>query len=177
MRKSYIGLFISGILMITISVGVTVALLVTSSNTVVNAFTIGNVEISLEETTGDEYVITPGVDIPKDPTVTVISNSEDCWLFVKIEKENDFHTFCTYEIADGWKAFDGDKTVFYRTVEKSVSNQIFSVLSDNCIRVKEDLTEEQLNAITDSLTLKFTAYAAQKEGAASVEDAWRALNQ
>lgn len=177
MRKSYVWLVIAAILLFTISAGVTVALLVSSSNTVVNTFTIGGVSISLGETTGDKYIMTPGVDVPKDPTVTVIANSESSWLFVKIEKENDFDLFCDYEIADGWSLLDGYDDVFYRMVDKSVSDQIFSILKSNCIHIKDTLTEERLNAVANNPTLKFTAYAAQKDGVASVEDAWKALNR
>jgi len=177
MRKSYIGLIVAAVLLITISAGVTVALLVSSSNTVVNTFTIGGVEISLKETTGDKYIMTPGVEVPKDPTITVLANSEDCWLFVKLEKENDFDTFCTYEIADGWKAFDGDATVFYRLVRKSHTDQAFMVLKNNRISVKDSLTEEQLDLVKDNPKLNFIAYAVQSDGVTTIEEAWQALNQ
>lgn len=177
MRKSYIGLIVAAVLLITISAGVTVALLVSSSNTVVNTFTIGGVEISLKETTGDKYIMTPGVEVPKDPTITVVANSEDCWLFVKLEKENDFDTFCTYEIADGWQAFDGDVTVFYRQVRKSHADQAFMVLKNNRISVKDSLTEEQLDLVKENPKLNFIAYAVQCDGVTTIEEAWQALNQ
>ena len=177
MRKRYISLIVGAVLLIAVSVGATYALLVTSSNAVVNTFTVGGVDITLTETTGDKYIMTPGVEVPKDPTITVLANSEDCWLFVKLEKENDFDTFCTYEIADGWKAFDGDATVFYRLVRKSHTDQAFMVLKNNRISVKDSLTEEQLDLVKDNPKLNFVAYAVQSDGVTTIEEAWQALNQ
>lgn len=176
MRKSLIWLIVASALLLTIGVGVTVALLVASSNPVVNTFTVGGVDITLTETT-TEYKMTPGVTVPKDPTVTVLANSEKSWLFVKVEKENDFDTYCTYEIQDGWTALEGQEGVFYQLVEKSSENQAFSVLKNNCVLVKDTLTEEQLNAITANPTLTVTAYAIQDDGLGTATAAWQALNQ
>lgn len=177
MRKRYILLAIAAISLAFASVGITLAILVGSSNPVVNTFTIGGVSISLEETTGDDYKMAPGVTVTKDPVVTVRANSEKCWLFVKMEKENDFDEFCTYEICDGWTAFDGADGVYYRIVEKSSSDAPFSVIKDNAVVIKDTVTEEQLNAVVENPKLTLTAYAAQCEGLATVSDAWKALNK
>ena len=175
MRKSLIGLIIALALLLAVSVGVTVALLVASSKPVVNTFTVGGVDITLTETT-TEYKMTPGVTVAKDPTVTVLGNSENCWLFVTVEKENDFDTFCTYEIQDGWTALEGQAGVFYLMVEKSSANQSFPVLKNNSVLIKDTLTEEQLNGVTVNPTLTVTAYAAQIDGLATPAAAWQALN-
>lgn len=176
MRKSHIWLIIAAVLLVTVSIGVTVAVLVASSKPVINTFTVGGVNITLTETT-TEYKMAPGVTVAKDPTVTVLANSEESWLFVKVEKENDFDTFCTYEIQDGWTALEGQEGVFYQMVEQSSANQVFLVLKNNCVHIKDTLTEEQLNAITVNPTLTVTAYAAQTDGLATPAAAWRALNQ
>lgn len=175
MRKSLIWLIVASALLLTIGVGVTVALLVASSNPVVNTFTVGGVDITLTETT-TEYKMPPGVTVAKDPTVTVLANSEKSWLFVKVEKENDFDTFCTYEIQDGWIALEGQTGVFYKTVEKSSANQLFPVLKNNSIHIKDTVTEEQLNGVTVNPTLTVTAYAAQIDGLATPAAAWQVLN-
>ena len=175
MRKSLIGLIIALALLLAVSVGVTVALLVASSKPVVNTFSVGGVDITLTETT-TEYKMTPGVTVAKDPTVTVLGNSENCWLFVKVEKENDFDTFCTYEIQDGWSALEGQAGVFYLMVEKSSANQSFPVLKNNSVLIKDTLTEEQLKGVTVNPTLTVTAYAAQIDGLATPAAAWQALN-
>ena len=177
MRKHHITLIIAACLLIAISIGFTVALLIASSNTVVNVFTIGNVSITLNETTGEKYVMAPGVSIAKDPTVTVRANSEECWLFVKVEKENDFDAFCEYEIASGWSTLDGYEGVFFRTVSHSSSDRSFSVLNDNVILVLDSVTEGQLSSVTNNPRLKITAYAAQKSGVASEKEAWKAFDR
>lgn len=177
MRKSLIWLIAASALLFAVGVGVTVALLVSSSNTVNNTFTVGAVSITLTETTGREYKMTPGVTVKKDPTVTVQSGSEGCWLFVKVEKANDFDSYCTYEMQDGWTALAGHDGVFYRAVEKSPANQAFPVLKNNSILIRDTLTEEQLNTVTEKPALKFTAYAVQSDGFASAYDGWQALNQ
>lgn len=177
MRKRYKSLIIGAVLLITVTIGATYALLVTSSNAVVNTFTVGGVDITLTETTGDKYIMTPGVTVAKDPTVTVLANSENCWLFVKLEKEKDFDFFSAYEMADGWNALASDTSVFYRMVAKASVDQAFSVLKGNCISIKDSLTEEQLDAVTENPKLNVTAYAMQNDGGMTIEDAWRALNR
>lgn len=176
MRKSHIWLIIASVLLVAVSVGVTVALLVASSNPVVNTFTIGGVDITLTETT-TEYKLTPGATVAKDPTVTVLANSEKSWLFVKVEKEQGFDAYCTYELQDGWTALEGHGGIYYQLVEKSSENQAFPVLKNNCVLVKDTLTEEQLNAITANPTLTVTAYAIQDDGLGTATAAWQALNQ
>ena len=61
-------------------------------------------------------------------------------------------------------------------VEKSSANQSFPVLKNNSVRIRDTLTEEQLNAITVNPTLTVTAYAAQIDGLATPAAAWQALN-
>ena len=75
------------VLLIGCAAGGTVAWLVSEPATIVNTFTIGDIKASLAETTKD-YHIVPGVDIDKDPVATVLKNSEDCYLFVKIDEVN-----------------------------------------------------------------------------------------
>lgn len=65
-------------------VGGTVAWLTAQSGTVTNAFTVGDINISLAETTGTSYKVVPGATQAKDPTVTVASGSEKCYVYVKV---------------------------------------------------------------------------------------------
>lgn len=177
MRKSHIWLIFAVLLLVIVSAGVTVALLVASSNPVINTFTVGGVDITLKETTGQQYIMTPGVAVAKDPVITVLANSEKSWLFVKLEKKNSFDTYCTYELREGWTALPGQPDVFYRMVEKASTEQAFEVLKDNSIFIKSTLTEEQLGAVTQLPTLTFTAYAVQSDGFATPDGAWAAVNQ
>lgn len=52
-----------------------------------NAFTVGNVEISLAEpswTASADHTLIPKVRYAKDPTVTVAADSQDCYLFMEV---------------------------------------------------------------------------------------------
>ena len=160
--------------------GGTLAWLISQTDSVVNTFTYGDINIGLEETTEGPYTITPGKDITKDPKVTVTAGSEACWLFVKVEEKN-WPTFTnadgtkkvSYHIADGWTALTGQTGVYYREVSAQKSVQEFPVLKENKVTVSEDLTKTEVDQLKEkSPTLTFTAYAVQKDGITNAADAW-----
>ena len=166
-------------LLIGCAIGGTVAWLTANTAPVVNTFTYGDINITLAETTGSNYKIIPGVDITKDPKVTVEANSEACWLFVKVEEAGTFVTNkVTYSIATGWTQGDGTKIpsdVYYRSVTASNADQPFGVLSGDKIIVSEELTKAEINGLNDAAKtpkLTFTAYAVQKDGIADAAAAW-----
>ena len=165
------------VLLLVCSVATTLAYLVSSSKPVENTFTVGEVSIALTETTGRQYIMAPGIDIPKDPVVTVQANSEDCWLFVRVEKANAFDQYATYAVEDGWTALPGEEGIYYRPVSKTAVNLRFHLLRNDRIYIKDSVTEEQLAAITAPPTLTFTAYAIQNHSLATPQDAWAALHQ
>lgn len=177
MKKRYLWLIVAAVVLLSVGVGVTLAFLVAKPVTVENTFTVGNVEITLTETTGSTYKIIPGATLDKDPTITVLANSEDCWLFVKVEESSDFHMYCSYEIAQGWTLMEGEKGVYYRQVAKASADTAFSVLKDDCIRVFDTVTEERLNAMQTRPNLIFTGYAVQMEMLTTAEAAWDALHE
>lgn len=168
------------VLVIGCAVGGTVAWLVSSTNAVVNTFTYGDINITLGETTGSDYKIIPGVDIPKDPKVTVNKDSEACWLFVKVEEEGTFvANKVTYSIADGWTKGDGTNipaNVYYRAVDAVTNDTDFAVLKDNKIYVSEDLSKSDIQSISAQPKLTFTAYAVQKDGITDADTAWTKAN-
>ena len=165
------------VLLIGCAAGGTVAWLVSKPAAIVNTFTIGDIKASLAETTKD-YHIVPGVDIDKDPVATVVKNSEDCYLFVKIVEENwpDFtETDGTtrkvdYAVAAGWtKLEDG---VYYREVGKSADDQAFHILKDDKVTVSRSLTKGELSRVTPQPKLTFTVYAVQRSGVDTPAAAW-----
>lgn len=164
------------VLVIGCAVGGTVAWLVSSTDAVVNTFTFGAINITLSETTGENYKIIPGKDISKDPKVTVKKDSEACWLFVEVKEEGTFVADkVTYSIADGWTKGDGTKIpadVYYRAVGAVNADTAFPVLQDDKIHVSEDLTKSDIQSITTQPMLTFTAYAVQKDGINTADDAW-----
>ena len=174
------------VLVIGCAVGGTVAWLVSKTDPVVNTFTYGDINIELTETKPDnrQAKIIPGVDIEKDPKVTVKANSEACWLFVKVEETGTFVTNkVTYSIADGWTKGDGTKiptNVYYREVDAVTADTSYYVLQgsteypNGVVTVSEELTKAEVNSITaeNQPKLTFTAYAVQKDGINSAAAAW-----
>lgn len=171
------------VLVLGCAVGGTIAWLTAETAPVVNTFTVGDINITLAETTS-EYKIVPGTNITKDPKVTVLKNSEACWLFVTVEPSADYKVldaFLTYGIADGWTKLEntGDVDVYYREVAASTADQAFPVLAGNKVEVSSTLTKIDLEALgTDpSITLTFKAYAIQQEGFTDAATAWAELNK
>ena len=94
-------LVLCALLLVAGSVLGTVAYL-TSQDQVVNTFTVGKVAIKLDEAPVDangvatsedrvkanEYHLLPGHDYDKDPTVTVLANSEECYVRMLVTVEN-----------------------------------------------------------------------------------------
>lgn len=170
------------VLVIGCAVGGTIAWLTAQTDPVVNTFTYGDINIELTETKPDnrQAKIIPGVDIEKDPKVTVKANSEACWLFVKVEEEGTFvANKVTYSIADGWTKGDGTNipaNVYYRAVDAVTNDTDFAVLKDNKIYVSEELSKSDIQSISAQPKLTFTAYAVQKDGIADADTAWTKAN-
>ena len=173
------------VLVIGCAVGGTVAWLVAKTDPVVNTFTYGNINITLDETTGNDYKIIPGKNISKDPKVTVAANSEACWLFVKVEEKGTFvDGKVTYSVASGWTALPGADGVYYREVsaaDAKAGGEYYVLAGDTTyphgvITVRDTLSKEDIKDITTSPTLTFTAYAVQKDGIADVATAWATAN-
>lgn len=167
-------------LIVGVAGGATFAWLTAKTDPVVNTFTYGDISIELKETTGRDYKIIPGVDIAKNPEVTVKAGSEACWLFVKVEEEGTFvANKVTYSIADGWTKGDGTKipaNVYYRAVDAVNNDTDFAVLKDNKIYVSDTLTKIDIKDIsTTTPKLSITAYAIQKDGMDTAEKAWAAI--
>lgn len=180
MNKKIIATVGACALCLGLGVAGTLAWLTDKTESVTNTFTTSNVDITLTETTGPNYQMIPGFTITKDPKVTVNEGSEDCWLFVKVEKSSNFDTFMTYTIADGWTALDGEQGVYYRSVMKNAPKKSFSVLKDNTVSVN-NVKSADMNGLNDNNkpTLTFTAYATQyystNNTAMTVQDAWKAV--
>lgn len=193
-RKKILALTVCAMVLITGSVLGTMAWLTAETDEVVNTFTYGNINIDLNEhlydpgqnalgkeltKSADNYLIIPGIDLPKDPFVTVKAGSEDCYLFVKVEESEGFaEGKVTYAVDESWAKGDGTKipaNVYYRQVSQPADDVSYNVLKDNKIFVSENLTKDEVKEMQQSQvrpTLKFTAYAIQAEGIDSAETAW-----
>lgn len=174
------------VLVVGCAVGGTIAWLTATTEPVVNTFTYGKIKIELTETKPEnkQATIIPGVNISKDPKVTVKADSEACWLFVKVGEAN-WPTFIdedgrkvSYTIATGWEELPGESGVYYREVDAVTADTGFYVLAgdetyhNGVVTVSEELTKAEVNGITTQPTLTFTAYAVQKDGINTAADAW-----
>ena len=172
MKKKSLALVLALAMIVVCVVGGTLAWLIDKTDPVKNTFTYGDINIKLEETDATvsadgsatkEFKMIPGYTIDKDPKVTVKAGSEKCYLFVKVAESDNFDTFMTYDMADGWTALDGVNGVYYRVVDTADMGTAYSVLANDKVTVRGDVTKTMLKDLTADTqpTLTFTAYACQ----------------
>ncbi len=189
-----LSLIFALVLILGSMIGGTIAWLIATSDTVVNTFTYGDINLTLTESdTGidgdgnvntNKYKMVPGQTITKDPVVTVAQGSEEMWLFVKLEKSANFDDFMTYEVDTSWAPLDGVDGVYYRHIpatEVAQADMTVHVLKDDTVTVKDEVTKEMLNALdaaggTGYPTLNVTAYAVQHAGSTTAAEAWVKIN-
>lgn len=186
-------LMLCAVLLVAASVLGTMAYL-TSSDEVVNTFTVGNVKITLDEQDVDNstadasrdqansYKLLPGHTYTKDPIIHVDANSEDCYLFVKVVNGiaaiEGGKTVATQMTEKGWVAVAGTTGVYVYTTDNanpaavSASRNIavfdnFTIDGTKVVNVPTGGTTPagKLNiADYDGKTITVTAYAIQKDG-------------
>lgn len=163
-----IAILVCTVALVAGTVAATLAYLKVETDPITNTFVAGDINITLEETKGASFKMIPGTDIEKDPTVTVKAGSEACWLFVKLDKSENFDTYLTYTIdEDVWTALPGVDGVYYRQVAAiaaTADDISFSVLAGNVVTAKPEVTKTQYNNIGETPTLTVTAYAIQYAG-------------
>lgn len=171
------------VLLVAASVLGTMAYL-TDSKDVKNTFTVGNVAITMDETDVDDstpnkerdqansYKLMPGHTYTKDPIIHVDANSEDCYLFVKVDNqiaaiEADGHTTVAAQMAaKGWKAVEGKDGIY---VYVGTTAAPVAVKANDNVTVFEQLViAGTVNGDTlktyENKTITVTAYAVQKDG-------------
>ena len=172
MKKKSLALVLALAMIVVCVVGGTLAWLIATTPEVKNTFTYGDINIKLEETgttaaadgsATKEFKMIPGYTIAKDPKVTVEAGSEKCYLFVKVAESDNFDDFMTYDMAAGWTALTGVNGVYYRVVDTADMGTAYSVLANDKVTVRGDVTKAMLNGLTEATqpTLTFTAYACQ----------------
>lgn len=184
MKKRTLALILALVLVFGAAVGGTIAYL-TSNDSVTNTFTVGKVEITLDEAKVDEYGVAvtpatrveantykliPGHTYIKDPTIHVATGSEDCWLFAKIN--NGLDTAATLTMAQGWTEIDTTNHVWaYNTkVSAGADVTVFTQFT-----FSKDITATQLTGYNGK-TIVVTACAVQADGFANANAAYAAAN-
>lgn len=185
------------VLLVAASVLGTMAYL-TSTAGVTNTFTIGKVSITLDEAKVDSYgevdassadrvsensyKLLPGHKYTKDPIVRVSGESEDCWVFVKVENGisayeavtgTDYKTIAEQIRENEWTALG--ENVYYKSYTKNAGGEELPVFEE--FKIAEDANEVSgWNSISpESTTITVTAYAIQKDGL-DVNAAWTAVS-
>ena len=140
--KKTLTVLLALVLVIAMSVTGTMAYL-TSTDEVVNTFTVGNVQIKLDEAKASEYGVAdntvarvqkneykliPGHNYTKDPIIHVDPKSEDCWLFVKVEDgladiEADT-TIAAQLTANGWTATAEGSNIYARAAANKAGDNV-----------------------------------------------------
>ena len=195
MKKKTVALLLSLVLVFGVVAGGTLAWLTQKTDSVVNTFTYGDINIELTETKPDnkQATIIPSVNIEKNPKVTVKAGSEACWLFVKVEEANwpafkneDGSKKVSYSVRTGeneWTLVPGQTDVYYRVVSAVTEDTDFYILTgdtqyvNGVVTVSENLTKAEVNSIAKGTQpkLTFTAYACQKDNVADAATAWAKL--
>lgn len=181
MKKKVLALVLAMVLVVVGVAAGTLAWLTATSDTVTNTFTTSDIKVELTET-NETYKMIPGYDIHKDPKAKVVSGSEECFLFVKLEKSANFDDFMTYEMADGWTALTGVDGVYYREVRTANIGTAYSVLKGDKVTVEGKVTKAMMEGLSANTlpTLTITAYASQLHKDAATEftaaEAWANVN-
>ena len=190
--RNIILLVLAFVLVIGASVGGTLAWLTAQTPAVTNTFTSAALlsstgsftlwESEAEEQTdgsykllntkaqeGNTYNILPGVDIPKDPTVTIDDLQENAYLYIVVD--NKLTSGLTFSYATGWSLLDGYTNVYVYTANGS------NVIKPGDYEVKiienDTITVPANYSATGDGSLTFTAYLAQATGnGANAVKAW-----
>ena len=199
MKKRTLALILALVLVFGAAVGGTIAYLTDTTDPVINTFTIGKVDITLDEAKVDEYgaaiedvprvkansyKLIPGHTYTKDPTVHVDANSENCWLFVKVEngivsyeaatsiEEGGYKKIADQITANNWTALDGVAGVYYKQYTKGQTDKDFVVF--NNFEIADSANQlDGWTGITDTTTkIVVTAYAIQNDGFSTAAAAW-----
>ena len=190
MKKKILAACLVICLLATAVIGGTLAYF-TDTKTVTNSFTVGKVAITMDETdvdsygvkdglnrvTENSYKLIPGHEYTKDPIIHVASDSEDCYLFVKLENQialiEDEASKVTAQMAEyGWVQLN-ESNIYYLEKFVDVSEDDLDIHVFDNFKVAGTVTAQTL-ADYNTKTIKLTAYAVQADGFETAAEAWAA---
>lgn len=191
--KKALGLMLVAVLLVTATIFGTMAYL-TDKDEVTNTFTVGSVDISLDEAPVNEagkkvdgtrikansYKLMPGHEYDKDPIVHFAAKSEASWLFIEVTNEiseleskaQDYKSIATQITDNGWTELENHTGVYYKSVSANTSETdavdypVFAGFT-----VDGGVTGDTL-AGYNGKTVKVTAYAVQADGFTTASAAW-----
>ena len=202
-KKKTLTIAIALVLVVALAVGATWAYLTAQSGPVVNTFTVGKIldnasNFTLNEhplknadTTDGVYqldmnatpvqavtysAVMPGVDLPKDPTVTIKANAlkGDAYLFVVVD--NQLASELTFDVNSAWTKIGEDSTKALYTIAAgkltagNTTDLAWHILGNDTVKVADKITSADLG------TLTFNAYLVQAGGFENAVAAWNTAN-
>ena len=183
--KKILAMLLAVLLLMTATIAGTIAWLTDETQQVQNVFTVGNIDIELDESdtttidgvdVNDGFQIIPGTSEAKDPTVTVKANSEACWVYIEVVKNNNVDDYVTYSIDSAWTALGtAYPGVYYMDQAATDADDPHPILAGDTVSYSSALTKEDIDKLyTEDADgnmipnenvlpeLTFKAYAIQK---------------
>ena len=188
-KTKALALALCAVLLVVSTVFVTMAYLTSKTDVVTNTFTVGKVTITLDEAEVDlmgvkdgdarvkanVYKLIPGHTYIKDPTIHVAGDSENCWLFVKVENglEDiiDAKTIEDQMNDNGWSLV-ADETNIYAYEEIATAKTGDYKVFDNFKLKGDAVVSSYATADNEDSVINVTAYAIQADGFATAAAAW-----
>ncbi len=178
-------------------VGGTLAWLVSTTAEVKNTFTVGEIEITLDEADVDEsktnkttegrdmansYKLVPHGTYAKDPTVHVKAN-EKCYVFVKVQNdlatlnlEAPGNTTIAAQIdANGWIELEAG--VYYKVFDPQTAGSSTDLVVFQSFTIADSVDKAALANVDSTTVVTVTAYAIQYLGfEGNPADAWNTVS-
>lgn len=191
MKKKTLTIAIALVLVVALAVGATWAYLTSTTNTITNTFVAGKLfdqgggiklqekavtekadgtyEIAADATWQDkgiDYVVQPGVDLPKQPAVKVDGLTAKAYLFVGVKGETK-DGFTWSVDAEKWLPLMNGETQVTKdgykiwVLKADVTNDSYDILTGNKVTVGKTLDPDTL---TPANNIEFKAYICQAAG-------------
>ncbi len=191
-------LILASTVLVLASVAGTLAWLTSSTDTLNNTFTVGDLTITLDEPNfPEDPKIVPGSEVPKDPIVTLAAGSEASYVFVKVEigatllseaiQSIDYNT-TAWTKGTGTSGNGVPENVYFRQETAAAAERDLPALFTK-VTFKTGITGARLTQICEGYTeeggtvhaaegIKVTAYAIQSANlpAQTAASAWAMLN-
>ena len=129
-KKTILVAAIAVMLVAALVVGGTLAYFTDKTEAKQNTFTVGNVKIDLTETAwhdNDDHTLVPGKFYDKNPTITVKDNSQDAYVFLKLDL-NKYVSLINLMGVDAYKNIDSLKGSTYPGFVKFVEKNVFDLV-------------------------------------------------
>lgn len=181
-KQKALLLSLSALLLVAVSVMGTIAYLTATSDEVKNTFTVGSVDLELDESDVDEYGVPvadaqrvlmneykliPGHTYTKDPVVHVALGSEPSYIFIKLVNELDAieadTTISSQLAANGWTLVEGSNGIYKYSGSVDAREAKVDLNVFESFKLSSTVSAETL-AIYNTAEITITAYAIQADG-------------